>query len=162
MLRQVNKFIPGALIAVGLIMSLGAGAVFPFYNVFLSEVGATSGQIGLVFAGAWTIAAVVTEIRQTEKRFGLGPLARLRDVELGHHCSKFLGIGAGLLGEPLGAEAVLQLRPELVAHIGENGPQLDALKTWRVRRSRSSGTSGARKTFRIFPVSAASMSSIIL
>lgn len=48
-----------AYIAVGLVMSLGAGAVFPFYNVFLSEVGATSGQIGMVFAGAWTIAAVV-------------------------------------------------------------------------------------------------------
>lgn len=48
-----------AYIAVGGIMSLGAGAVFPFYNVFLSEIGATSGQIGMVFAGAWTIAAAV-------------------------------------------------------------------------------------------------------
>jgi MFS family permease len=46
-------------IAVGGLMSLGAGAVFPFYNVFLADIGATSGQIGLIFAGGWTIAAVV-------------------------------------------------------------------------------------------------------
>lgn len=46
-------------IIVGGLMSLGAGAVFPFYNVFLAEIGASAGQIGLIFAVGWTIAAVV-------------------------------------------------------------------------------------------------------
>ncbi|HEX2281701.1 MAG TPA: MFS transporter [Thermomicrobiales bacterium] len=46
-------------IVVGGLMSLGAGAVFPFYNVFLAEIGASAGQIGLIFAAGWTLAAVV-------------------------------------------------------------------------------------------------------
>lgn len=46
-------------ILVGGLMSLGAGAVFPFYNVFLASIGASAGQIGLIFAGGWTLAAVV-------------------------------------------------------------------------------------------------------
>lgn len=46
-------------IVVGGLMSLGAGAVFPFYNVFLADIGASAGQIGLIFAVGWTIAAVV-------------------------------------------------------------------------------------------------------
>lgn len=41
------------------LMSLGAGAIFPFYNVFLAETGASAGQIGLIFAGGWTLAAVI-------------------------------------------------------------------------------------------------------
>ena len=46
-------------VAVGGLMSLGAGAVFPFYNVFLFDIGASAGQIGLIFAIGWTIAAMV-------------------------------------------------------------------------------------------------------
>lgn len=46
-------------IIVGGLMSLGAGAVFPFYNVFLAEIGASAGQIGIIFAVGWTIAAMV-------------------------------------------------------------------------------------------------------
>ncbi|CAN5330620.1 hypothetical protein BH23CHL1_BH23CHL1_16940 [soil metagenome] len=49
----------GVFILVGGLMSLGAGAVFPFYNVFLANIGASAGQIGLIFAGGWTLAAVV-------------------------------------------------------------------------------------------------------
>lgn len=48
-----------AFIMVGGLMSLGAGAVFPFYNVFLVEVGAGPGQIGFIFAVGWSIAAIV-------------------------------------------------------------------------------------------------------
>lgn len=44
-------------VSVGGLMALGGGAVFPFYNVYLSSIGASAGQIGLVFAGAWSIAA---------------------------------------------------------------------------------------------------------
>lgn len=48
-----------AFVMVGGLMSLGAGAVFPFYNVFLVDVGAGPGQIGFIFAVGWTIAAIV-------------------------------------------------------------------------------------------------------
>jgi MFS family permease len=44
-------------IAVGGLMSLGAGAVFPFYNVFLKNLGASSGQIGLIYSSAGLMAA---------------------------------------------------------------------------------------------------------
>lgn len=46
-------------VAVGGLMALGGGAVFPFYNVYLSSIGASAGLIGIIFALAWTIAAVV-------------------------------------------------------------------------------------------------------
>ncbi len=46
-------------IAVGAIMALGGGAVFPFYNVYLTSIGASPGQIGIVFAVAWMVAAIV-------------------------------------------------------------------------------------------------------
>jgi MFS family permease len=45
-------------VAVGLLMSFGAGAVFPFYNVFLETQGASSGQIGLIFSAAGLMAAL--------------------------------------------------------------------------------------------------------
>jgi predicted MFS family arabinose efflux permease len=40
-------------------MSLGAGALFPFYNVFLETRGASSGQIGIIYAIAGLTAAGV-------------------------------------------------------------------------------------------------------
>jgi MFS family permease len=46
-------------IAIGGLMSLGAGAVFPFYNVFLETLGASSGQIGIIYAAAGLTAAFV-------------------------------------------------------------------------------------------------------
>jgi hypothetical protein len=46
-------------VAVGGLMALGGGAVFPFYNVFLSSIGASAGVIGIIFAVAWTLAAVI-------------------------------------------------------------------------------------------------------
>jgi MFS family permease len=45
-------------IAIGGLMSIGAGAVFPFYNVFLETQGASSGQIGLIFSAAGLMAAI--------------------------------------------------------------------------------------------------------
>jgi MFS family permease len=44
-------------IAIGGLMSLGAGALFPFYNVFLQTQGATTRQIGLIFSAAGLMAA---------------------------------------------------------------------------------------------------------
>lgn len=44
-------------IAIGGLMSLGAGALFPFYNVFLQTQGASTGQIGIIFSAAGLMAA---------------------------------------------------------------------------------------------------------
>ena len=46
-------------VAVGGLMALGGGAIFPFYNVYLASIGASAALIGIIFALAWTIAAVV-------------------------------------------------------------------------------------------------------
>ena len=46
-------------IAIGGLMSLGAGAVFPFYNVFLQTRGANAGQIGLIYSAAGLMAAAL-------------------------------------------------------------------------------------------------------
>jgi MFS family permease len=55
---QVRKHLI-VFVVVGGLMSLGAGAVFPFYNVFLADIGASAGQIGTIFAVGWSIAAIV-------------------------------------------------------------------------------------------------------
>ena len=46
--------------AVGGLMSLGAGMTFPFFNVYLDSIGASPGEIGMVFAGASIFAAGTT------------------------------------------------------------------------------------------------------
>jgi MFS family permease len=46
-------------VAVGGIMSIGAGMVFPFYNVYLTTLGANSVEIGIVYAVSGLVAAVV-------------------------------------------------------------------------------------------------------
>ncbi|MEZ4570850.1 MAG: MFS transporter [Thermomicrobiales bacterium] len=46
--------------AVGGLMSLGAGMTFPFFNVYLDSIGASPGQIGMIFAGASIFAAGTT------------------------------------------------------------------------------------------------------
>ncbi|HET7034686.1 MAG TPA: MFS transporter [Thermomicrobiaceae bacterium] len=56
--RQVRRDLV-VFVAVGLCLSLGAGAVVPFYNVFLSSVGARPGEIGTIFSLASAVAAVV-------------------------------------------------------------------------------------------------------
>jgi MFS family permease len=46
-------------VACGGLMSLGVGMVQPFYNVFLSELGASSRQTGFIFALGGAVAAVI-------------------------------------------------------------------------------------------------------
>ncbi|MBX6342896.1 MAG: MFS transporter, partial [Thermomicrobiaceae bacterium] len=41
----------------GLLLSFGAGAVIPFYNVFLESIGARASQIGMIFSLAGIVAA---------------------------------------------------------------------------------------------------------
>ncbi len=45
-------------VIIGLIMSLGSGAVVPFVNVFLESIGSRPSQIGLVFSVAGVVAAL--------------------------------------------------------------------------------------------------------
>lgn len=46
-------------VALAGILALGVGALMPFYNVFLTELGADSRQVGLVFALASGTAAII-------------------------------------------------------------------------------------------------------
>ncbi len=46
-------------VMIGLIMSLGSGAVVPFVNVFLESIGSRPSQIGIVFSVAGVVAALV-------------------------------------------------------------------------------------------------------
>ncbi len=45
-------------VLIGLIMSLGSGAVVPFVNVFLESIGSRPSQIGIVFSVAGVVAAL--------------------------------------------------------------------------------------------------------
>lgn len=80
--RTVRRHITMFVLA-GLILSIGSGAVVPFYNVYLASIGAGPSQIGLIYALAGVVAAAV----------GLGAPA--------------IGRRFG----PLGAEALLRLLP---------------------------------------------------
>ena len=58
-------------VAMGGIMSLGAGMVFPFYNVYLSSLGASAGEVGLVYAAGGLAAAVIgLSAPAVSRRFG--------------------------------------------------------------------------------------------
>lgn len=56
--RQVRKD-TGVFVLIGGLMALGAGMVMPFYNVFLTTLGADAGQVGIVFAMGGLSAAVI-------------------------------------------------------------------------------------------------------
>lgn len=56
--RQVRADV-AIFVLIGGLMAVGAGMVIPFYNVYLSSLGADAGQIGLVFALAGLGAATI-------------------------------------------------------------------------------------------------------
>ncbi|CAA9567855.1 MAG: hypothetical protein AVDCRST_MAG49-3176 [uncultured Thermomicrobiales bacterium] len=56
--RQVRKDM-GVFIAVGGLMALGAGMVMPFYNVYLTTLGANARSVGYVYAVGGLAAAVI-------------------------------------------------------------------------------------------------------
>jgi MFS family permease len=56
--RQIRLDV-AVFVACGGLMSLGVGMVQPFYNVFLSELGASSRQTGFIFALGGAVAAVI-------------------------------------------------------------------------------------------------------
>ena len=49
----------GIFVLIGGLMALGAGMVVPFYNVYLASLGASAGQIGLVYAAAGLTSATI-------------------------------------------------------------------------------------------------------
>jgi MFS family permease len=57
--RRVRRDM-SVFVLVGLIMSLGSGAVVPFVNVFLESLGSNPDQIGIIFSIAGVIAAVTS------------------------------------------------------------------------------------------------------
>jgi MFS family permease len=57
--RRVRRDM-SVFVIVGLIMSLGSGAVVPFVNVFLESLGSNPDQIGIIFSIAGVIAAVTS------------------------------------------------------------------------------------------------------
>lgn len=56
--RQVRRDM-AVFVLVGGLMAVGAGMVFPFYNVFLTSLGASSSTVGYVYAIAGLSAALI-------------------------------------------------------------------------------------------------------
>jgi MFS family permease len=56
--RQVRRDMT-VFVLVGGLMAVGAGMVFPFYNVFLTSLGASSATVGYVYAIAGLCAALI-------------------------------------------------------------------------------------------------------
>ncbi|HUG14595.1 MAG TPA: MFS transporter [Thermomicrobiales bacterium] len=50
----------GALVLLGLLLALGVGAIEPFYNVLLEDMGTPTSQIGLIFAVSGLVATVLS------------------------------------------------------------------------------------------------------
>jgi len=68
--RQVRKD-TGVFVLIGGLMALGAGMVMPFYNVFLTTLGADAEQVGIVFAvGGLSAAVIGLAAPAVARRFG--------------------------------------------------------------------------------------------
>ncbi|MCA9864049.1 MAG: MFS transporter [Thermomicrobiales bacterium] len=58
-------------VLVGGLMAVGAGMVFPFYNVYLTDLGASSNQVGFIFAvGGLSAAAIGLSAPLISQRLG--------------------------------------------------------------------------------------------
>lgn len=57
--RQARRDVT-ALILLGLFLALGVGAIEPFYNVLLSDMGVAAGSIGIIFAISGLAATVLS------------------------------------------------------------------------------------------------------
>lgn len=82
--RQTRRDL-SVFVTVALIMALGVGTVIPFYNVFLTEeIGASSRQVGFVFAFGSAAAAIIgLSSPWISRRFGpLNAIFGLRMVML--------------------------------------------------------------------------------
>jgi MFS family permease len=57
--KQRTRSDMAVFVAVGGIMALGIGMVAPFYNVYLTTLGATASQVGFIFAAGGIAAAII-------------------------------------------------------------------------------------------------------
>lgn len=57
--RRRVRMDTAVFVTVGGLMALGVGMVIPFYNVFLTELGADTKQVGFVFAAGSACAALI-------------------------------------------------------------------------------------------------------
>lgn len=71
-LWQIRRWVVGFALAGG-ILSIGNGAIVPFYNVFLSSLGLSTKEIGIIFALANLSAAVLGLLAPPVSRW-LGPV----------------------------------------------------------------------------------------
>lgn len=78
--RQVHMDV-GVFVLIGGLMAIGAGMVIPFYNVYLTTLGAGTEQIGLVFALAGLGAATIGLLAPAVSR-RWGALAGVTGVRL--------------------------------------------------------------------------------
>lgn len=100
----------GVFVLCGLLLSIGAGAVIPFYNVFLETIGATPGQIGLIFSLGGAVAALVGLMAPTIGRkvgpIGSEVLLRLLPVPAYLLLAVVPGLGIALLAQILRSIAI--------------------------------------------------------
>jgi predicted MFS family arabinose efflux permease len=68
--RQTKRDVT-AFVAIGGLMALGAGMVIPFYNVYLKSLGASTREVGYVYAlGGFSAAAIGLAAPAVSRRLG--------------------------------------------------------------------------------------------
>lgn len=68
--RQVRRDV-AVFVGMGAVMSFGMGMVLPFFNVYMKTLGASDGDVGLVFAAGGLAAAVIgLSAPAVSRRFG--------------------------------------------------------------------------------------------
>ena len=95
--RQVRRDMT-VFIGIGGLMALGAGAVMPFYNVYLTTRGASAREVGYVFAAGGLVAATLgLTAPAISRRFGsIQAVAGLRLSILPFYLLLILTPGTGL------------------------------------------------------------------
>ena len=95
--RQVRRDM-SVFVLIGGLMALGAGAVVPFYNVYLTTLGASPRQVGYVFAlGGFSAATIGLAAPAVARRFGsLRAVALVRLAILPFYLLLILVPGFGL------------------------------------------------------------------
>lgn len=120
--RRVRSDI-AMFVLIGGVMSLGVGMVLPFYNVFLVSLGASTHQIGYIFAAGGATAAVIGLAAPAfSRRVGslrAVPLLRVLIAPLYLLLIFFPGYGLGILAHMVRQTTVSMAWPIESTFIGE-------------------------------------------